>query len=62
LSLRPLALGELADLVQAKLELAFAEILPENAVSIAVVRKLGFRLDGTRADEDGDAVMVFTSS
>ena len=39
----------------------FAEILPENAASIAVVSKLGFRLEGTRVDEDGDSVMVFTS-
>lgn len=62
--------GAAAAAVQALLKLAmangvrevFAEILPENAASIAVVSRLGFRPVGTRVDEDGDAVMVFTST
>lgn len=60
--------GAAAAAVQALLDLAFAngvrkvfaEILPENAASIAVVRKLGFRFDGTRVDEDGDVVGMYT--
>ena len=60
--------GAAAVAVQALLDLAFAngvrkvfaEILPENTASIAVVRKLGFRFDGTRVDEDGDVVGMYS--
>lgn len=58
-----------AGAVRALLDLAFAngvrevfaEILPENAASVAVVRKLGFRLEGSRVDDEGDAVGVWVA-
>jgi [ribosomal protein S5]-alanine N-acetyltransferase len=61
--------GAAAGAVRTLLDLAFAngvrevfaEILPENAASIAVVRKLGFRFDGTRIDADGDTVGMWVA-
>ncbi|CAN7215520.1 GNAT family protein [Pseudoduganella sp. LjRoot289] len=59
--------GAAAAAVGALLERAYANgvqvvvagILPENAASIAVVRKLGFQAAGTRVDEDGDVVGIW---
>ena len=61
--------GVAAGAVRALLDLAFAngvrevfaEILHENAASVAVVRKLGFRSEGSRVDDDGDAVGVWVA-